>query len=120
MENNDGQVVIVELLNCLGVKTQLITEDVINFFYECVSMTKLYAAKNRDYGNSFSKGCEVIGDAYAVGRLYDKMNRMINLSKNKAEVKDESLSDTARDLACYSVMYSNVLKDRNKKAKDGN
>lgn len=46
-----------------------------------------------------------IGQAYAIGRLYDKMNRLINVSRSKSEVKDESVEDTLKDLACYSLMY---------------
>lgn len=108
------QMNLTELLTDLGVEPRLITDDVINFFRECVNMTALYAMKNHDYGNSFSNGVQTIGDAYAVGRLYDKMNRMINLTKKQAEIKDESLNDTTRDLACYSVMYSVELNKRKK------
>lgn len=36
--------------------------------------------------------------------FYDKMNRLVTLTKEDAAVKDESIDDTLRDLACYSIM----------------
>lgn len=98
----------------LEVEPDLITPEVVNFFKECVDMTALYARKNHDYGNSFANGLKEIGNAYAVGRLYDKMNRLITLSKNThAAISDESMEDTVRDLACYSVMLLNEWQKRN-------
>lgn len=72
----------------------------------CVDMIQLYARKNNDYGNSFDKGMTDIGPAYGIGRLYDKMNRIVNLSKTGAKqlVLDESKMDTLQDLACYAIM----------------
>lgn len=85
---------------------ELVNEDVIRFGLVCMNAIKLYARKNKDYGNSFDKGVDVIGPAYAVGRLYDKMNRIISISNAKTiEVKDEKLEDTLMDLANYSIMY---------------
>lgn len=70
---------------------------------ECLD---IYKKKNNDYGNSFDKGCEVIGPAYAVGRIYDKCNRLIELTKpDKIAMVDESLDDTLIDLANYCIMY---------------
>lgn len=89
----------------VNVPEELCTEDVNNFTSKAVECIELYAKKNHDYGNSFEKGCDDIGQAYAIGRLYDKMNRLVNVSRSESEVKDESLEDTLKDLACYSLMY---------------
>lgn len=79
-------------------------------------MSELYAKKNADYGNSFDKGMDTIGMAYGVGRMYDKMNRIINLTKgHQAKVIDEKLEDTVLDLANYSVMLLSYLKRNGKK-----
>ena len=94
-------------------KAYLVDENVTTFVGIVGEMTKLYAKKNHDYGNSFNKGMDTIGMAYGIGRLYDKMNRIITLSKVKAEVNDESIQDTLIDLACYSVMTLSYLR-RNK------
>nr|DAW71211.1 MAG TPA: Nucleotide modification associated domain 1 [Crassvirales sp.] len=97
-----------------NIEKDLATKEVADFIKQSVDCAELYAKKNHDYGDSFSKGCDVIGDAYAVGRLYDKMNRLITLSKVESEVKDESIEDTLRDLACYSLMYLAYLDNKKK------
>lgn len=99
----------------IEVPIELVDNNVETFSKIVTEMTELYAKKNHDYGNSFEKGMDTIGMAYGVGRLYDKMNRIITLMKVKAEVTDESIEDTIKDLACYSVMTLSYL--ANKKSK---
>lgn len=53
---------------------------------------------------------DVIGLPYGVGRIYDKMSRILTLMKVKAEIKDESIIDTIQDLACYAVMLASYIK----------
>lgn len=93
-----------ETLETIDIPYYLVDANVRDFATVVKQMTELYAEKNHDYGNSFDKGMDVIGLPYGVGRLYDKMNRIISLMKSKAEVKDETMEDTVLDLACYSVM----------------
>ena len=78
-------------------------EDFIQVASDCLT---LYAAKTHDYGNSFDEAMNKLGMPYAVGRLYDKMNRLVNLcgKEDSAQVKDESLDDTLMDLANYAIM----------------
>lgn len=95
-----------ELTASIVPEKELQTLDVKEFVEEVVKMVKLYAKKNHDYGNSFEKGMNAIGLPYGVGRLFDKMNRILTLMKVKAEITDESIEDTIRDLACYAVMTS--------------
>lgn len=85
---------------------ELLTDKVINFIEITKQMAKTYAIKNHDYGDSFSEGLKKIGPAYATGRLYDKVNRIINLTKPEfcQQVTSESIIDTLLDLACYSIM----------------
>lgn len=96
----------------VDVSEELCTEDVNNFITKAVECIKLYVKKNHDYNNSFEKGCDDIGQAYAIGRIYDKVNRLINITKIENEVKDESIEDTLKDLACYSMMYLAYLDKR--------
>lgn len=103
------------LTKVLDSNPSLLSPEVMDFFSECMAMTRLYAIKNADYGNSFEKGMDDIGDAYGIGRLYDKMNRLINVSKNGNQVKEETTFDTVRDLACYAVMLLNVWTKRAEK-----
>ena len=88
----------------IQIEDELCTDEVIQFTNEAKQCVELYSKKNNDYGNSFDKGMDNIGMAYGVGRIYDKMNRLITLTKKEAQVKDESIDDTLRDLACYSMM----------------
>ena len=68
-------------------------------------MNALYERKNHDYGNSFSETYRKLGIVSAATRMLDKMNRVVSLvTKDKQEVKDESLRDTLIDLANYAVM----------------
>lgn len=88
----------------IQIEDELCTDEVIQFANEAKQCVELYSRKNHDYGNSFDKGMDNIGIAYGVGRIYDKMNRLVTLTKKEAQVKDESIDDTLRDLACYSMM----------------
>lgn len=96
---------------------ELQTIEVKEFVDEVVNMVQLYAKKNHDYGNSFEQGMNAIGLPYGVGRLFDKMNRILTLMKTEAKVTDESIEDTVRDLACYSVMTSVYLNNCRKSIK---
>lgn len=79
-----------------------------------VEMRDLHAKKNKDYGDAFHKSFEEFGVTAGVVRLNDKMERVKSLVKNgKAEVKDESLMDTLKDMASYAVMLYVELKNKN-------
>lgn len=95
-----------------SIENNLFDENVKAFTETAGKMIQLYAKKNHDYGNSFEKGMKDIGMAYGVGRLYDKMNRIVNLSRVEAKVNEESMQDTLLDLACYAVMTYNALKPK--------
>lgn len=100
----------------LNLEIDCSNTDIETFKSITKEMSELYAKKNADYGNSFDKGMDTIGMAYGVGRMYDKMNRIINLTKgHEAKVKDEKLEDTVLDLANYSVMLLSYLKRNGKK-----
>jgi hypothetical protein len=60
----------------------------------------LFIRKNQDYGNSFA-------DFALIGicvRLNDKINRLKSLTKNCAQVMDESIDDTINDLYNYCLL----------------
>ena len=86
------------------IEDNLVTTEVNDFCEVASNCVNLYSEKNHDYGNSFDKGMDTIGMAYGVGRIYDKMNRLVTLTKEQAAVKDESIDDTLTDLACYAIM----------------
>ena len=70
----------------------------------CMSLNELYARKNADYGDSFGKSFTEYGLTMACIRLEDKLNRIKALTKQAAQVSDESIVDTLMDLANYSIM----------------
>lgn len=67
-------------------------------------LADLYEKKNADYGDSFGETFGKLGIISAITRITDKYNRLCRLSTNERKVQDESLEDTLRDLACYSIM----------------
>lgn len=76
-------------------------------------MKELHAKKNADYGDAFHKSFVEFGPTAGIVRLNDKMERIKSLVKNgKAEVKDESLLDTLKDMSSYAVMLYVELKNR--------
>ena len=100
----------------INISDELVDNNVKMFASICNSMTQLYARKNHDYGNSFDEGCDKIGTGYPLGRLLDKMNRLIACMGKEDEMQvNESIEDTLTDLACYSVMTLSYLRRKNDK-----
>lgn len=99
----------------IQIEDNLATKDVQEFASVATDAVILYAKKNHDYGNSFDKGMDDIGEAYGIGRIYDKVNRLVTLTKPSCESKaitDETLDDTLMDLACYSIMLLKYRKSQ--------
>ena len=95
----------------IEVPIELVNEQVEAFTSIVKEMTELYAKKNHDYGNSFDESCDKIGTGYPLGRLLDKMNRLIACMGKEDEMQvNEFIEDTFKDLACYSVMTLSYLK----------
>lgn len=100
----------------IEVPIELVDDKVETFSKIVTEMTELYAKKNHDYGNSFDEGCDKIGAGYPLGRLLDKMNRLIACMGKEDEMQiNESIEDTLKDLACYSVMTLSYLKRKKSK-----
>lgn len=92
----------------IQIPDELCTDEVKQFAEEAKQCTELYSKKNHDYGNSFDKGMDNIGMTYGVGRIYDKTNRLVTITKDCNEhtiqINTETIDDTLRDLACYAIM----------------
>lgn len=79
----------------------------IEHFDNIVSkMREIYIAKNSDYGSSFDKGMNRFGWKSFLTRVYDKFNRVDELTStgNNPKVVDETLEDTLMDLANYAIL----------------
>ena len=101
-------------VTAIEIPVELVDDKVETFSKIVTEMTELYAKKNHDYGNSFDEGCDKIGVGYPLGRLLDKMNRLIACMGKEDKMQiNESIEDTLKDLACYSVMTLSYLR-RNK------
>lgn len=90
-------------VRALGTRPVL-SDNIEQFMSITQDMTKTYAAKNHDYGNSFEESLDEFGLVASVVRLGDKMNRIKSLIKKEAQVKDESIKDTLLDMANYAIM----------------
>lgn len=93
------------------------TEMIEKIFQE---MLETYKAKNKDYGDSFSKSYKEFGLTAPVVRISDKVERLKSLTKADAMVKDESIRDTFIDCANYCVMavLEMDIEDENNKANE--
>ena len=82
-----------------------------NFFKDYTDdLAKTLHDKNADYGDSFSKGMKRYGMKYVSSRLFDKLNRIDELSGSSDQlVKGESLKDSVKDLAGYAVLLWKYL-----------
>lgn len=69
----------------------------------CEELNEIYEKKNADYGDSYSKLREEFPDSILI-RIYDKYSRLKSLMNAEAQVKDESIEDTLKDLANYCIM----------------
>lgn len=97
----------------IEIPIELVDNNVEAFASIVKEMTELYAKKNHDYGNSFDESCDKIGIGYPLGRLLDKMNRLIACMGKEEEMQiNESIEDTLTDLGCYSIMTLSYLKRR--------
>ena len=81
---------------------------------------ELMMKKSADYSgaqdcNKNIKACEVMGitDKYTglLIRMFDKMQRIVTLSKQDAQVVDESKKDTLHDLRNYAAIYIDLMEE---------
>jgi hypothetical protein len=77
---------------------------------ECDTLAALLIKKNRDYGNSVQEQFEEYGLTSILIRLDDKLRRLKNLLTNPQQVADESVLDTMKDAAGYSILGSICLR----------
>ncbi len=65
---------------------------------------ELVTKKNKDYGDSFAETVDKFGlNVYGI-RIHDKLNRFTTLTQQEAEVKDETILDTVKDIMGYSLL----------------
>ena len=92
----------------------------------CDKMVSITAAKNADYTgdnedpfSNFSYVEKLGICSVEVGfltRMTDKLSRIRALTKQDAQVKDESIQDTLIDLANYCVLLAGYLRNKKQEA----
>lgn len=86
-------------------------EKVARFKEICSSMASIYEAKNKNYGDSFTKLCNELGPIAGLVPLHNKLDRLTALIKGDCENNFESIEDTLLDLANYAIMLRIHLED---------
>lgn len=87
-----------------------------NFRIIADEVGQLLDVKNKAYGSSTNMTYEIFGMKAYLVRMYDKINRLTNLVENGGAENDESIEDTLRDLAGYSILAINQLQLEKSKA----
>lgn len=72
-----------------------------------------YVDKNNKYGDAFAETVEKYGNVAALTRMYDKFSRIETMVLNEIEDSEESVIDSALDLANYLVMFVMELEKNN-------
>ena len=73
-------------------------------------IVSLLVRKNHDYGNSFGDQLAEDGPIVFKIRMKDKVSRLKTLLTSEAQVKDESIEDTLRDIIGYCILFIHYTK----------
>ena len=73
----------------------------------------VYVDKNNKYGDAFADTVEKYGNVAALTRMYDKFSRIETMILHEIEDSEESVIDSALDLANYLVMFVIELENCN-------
>ncbi len=77
----------------------------MNEFMEILKpVADLLKRKNTDYGGSYDELRGMFGPEAFLIRLYDKFARLKTLTAQKAQVDDESIEDTIKDIIGYCTL----------------
>ena len=82
----------------------IMTDNEKRFRQKIEKLAKVYVAKNKDYGDSFTRSLDKRGIIASIVRMEDKMNRIDSLYDKPTTEVDESLVDSLEDLANYAIM----------------
>ena len=95
---------------------QELTEFALDFFYECMQISK---EKNARYAGAIDpfKNFRLGGTYGIVIRMTDKVSRLLTLldPTNKVDSADETIEDTCKDLANYAMLLSGLRENERAK-----
>ncbi len=94
-----------------AAKADFQTNRILTFDTIAREIMDLHERKNNDYGDAAYESYKEFGINSYVMRIGDKYRRLKTLTSPGVEqkVKDESIEDTLRDLAAYSIMAVEAL-----------
>lgn len=77
-------------------------------------LLELYKRKNADYGDSITNNLNLYKIAFPsyLLRIKEKIERCLVLQEHEAQVKDEKVLDTLKDIANYSIILAAWLDNR--------
>lgn len=78
-----------------------------------LEIADLHTKKNDNYGNSYSKLFDELGEISGLVPLYNKLDRLTTLVRGKKNYF-ESKEDTLKDLASYALMM--LIEERRKES----
>ena len=78
--------------------------DQNDFAQILLPIADLLQRKNSDYGSAYDELRDEYGEVAFLVRLSDKIGRLKSLHKREAQVKDESVDDTIRDIIGYCTL----------------
>jgi len=103
-----------------GTEEQKLSGTQQKILNECRELAKLLISKNNDYGSAALASPVLIPgmdqQTTILIRMSDKINRIRTLFSNECivQVKEETVSDTIRDLAGYCILWLISDQDKNK------
>ena len=84
--------------------------------YEIMSneLLELYKRKNADYGDSITNSLNLYKIAFPsyLLRIKEKIERCLVLQEHEAQVQDEKVLDTLKDIANYAIILAAWLENR--------
>ena len=84
--------------------------------YEIMSneLLELYKRKNADYGDSITNSLNLYKIAFPsyLLRIKEKIERCLVLQEHEAQVQDEKVLDTLKDIANYAIILAAWLEHR--------
>lgn len=83
-----------------------IKEEIVIFNGLTKKMSRTFARKRSDYGQTTTETYNKFGPISMLTRMHDKLGRLDNLlgKAQKSKVLDESIEDTLLDLANYALI----------------
>ena len=101
-------------------KDELKSPSLLQYEAMAQELLELYKRKNADYGDSITNRLNLYKIAFPsyLLRIKEKIERCLVLQEHEAQVQDEKVLDTLKDIANYAIILAGWLD--NKTTKENN